>query len=350
MKFNNQSGVVSWKSPSNIAFVKYWGKTGRQLPMNPSISMTLCESFTHMTVDFKVTENKNETIIDKFELQGNENESFKLRLEKFLNSIEDQCSFIKHLKLEIKSENSFPHSAGIASSASALSALSLCLVTIESMLNGIDEINFEKASVLSRLGSGSACRSIYSEFAMWGFDEVIGSRNEYATKFQVADEFKNLKDAILIVDSKPKKVSSSLGHDKMNNHPYAQARFLQAKNNFRSILKSMEEGDWKTFGEILEDEALTLHALMMTSSPSFILLKPQSLEIIDKVRDFRNKTGLNLYFTIDAGPNIHLIYPQNQENEILPFLDIIKCHCENSKIIFDKIGHGPELVSRNFNG
>lgn len=350
MSFNKIKGEVSWKSPSNIAFVKYWGKHGRQLPKNPSISMTLKESYTQMKVKFELCESSNDQIIQQFIFEGSDNQSFKNRFEKFLNSIVDQCPFVKNLKLEIESQNSFPHSAGIASSASALSALSMCITQIESIINGNDEVDYKKASRLSRLGSGSACRSVFANFAIWGEDKDIGSLDDFAIEFKAHKAFSDLRDAILIVDSAPKKVSSSLGHDKMNNHPFASARFDQAKLNLKNIVKAMEKGDWNSFGEILEEEALTLHALMMSSSPSFILLKPNSLEIIERVREFREKTQAKLYFTIDAGPNIHLIYPKVDEHVVVPFLEELKPFCENSKIIFDQIGNGPELLTREVHG
>lgn len=349
MSFNKISGEVSWKSPSNIAFVKYWGKTGRQIPMNPSISMTLKESYTQMKVKFRVTDSKNDQIINSFKFEGSENDSFKARFENFLKSIEDQCSFINYLQLEIESVNSFPHSAGIASSASAMSALSMCIVSIESILFD-QEIDYNKASSLSRLGSGSASRSIFGNYAIWGKEESVESCDDFAIEFSTHDTFKFLCDAILIVDSKPKKVSSSLGHEKMNNHPFASARFSQAKDNLRKIVKAMKEGNWKIFGEVLEEEALTLHALMMSSHPSFILLKPSSLEIIERVRAYREKTNANLFFTIDAGPNIHLIYPQSESEQILPFLEELKPFCENNKIIFDEIGNGPEKICWEVHG
>lgn len=349
MSINNISGKVSWSSPSNIAFVKYWGKYGRQLPKNPSISMTLKESYTTMLVKFNVTDEKHDNVIQSFKFEEKENSAFKARFEKFLLSIEDQIPYIRNLQLEIESTNSFPHSAGIASSASALSALSMCLVSIDSKINNC-EFDYKKASRLSRLGSGSACRSVFANYAIWGHDETLESSDDFAVEFRSHDSFSNLRDAILIVDSKPKKVSSSLGHDKMNNHPFASARFDQAKINLRNIVKSMNVGDWKSFGEILEEEALTLHALMMSSSPSFILLKPQSLEIIERVRNFREKNKVDLYFTIDAGPNIHLIYPQKDEHVVAPFLEELKPFCENSKIIFDTIGEGPKLIFEEFNG
>ena len=339
-----KSGEVVWRSPSNIAFVKYWGKTGRQLPMNPSLSMTLNNSYTQMQIKFKLMETHQEKIISKFTLEGEDNPKFQARLEKFLQSIDDHCPYIKKLQLEIESTNSFPHSVGIASSASALSALALGIVSIEAMLEGRKKVSMQKASVLARLGSGSACRSVYPGFCIWGNDLDLDSSDDYAVEFKPAEVFNDLRDTILIIDSKPKQVSSSLGHDKMNGHPFAQPRFAQARENIHKLADALRNEDWSTFGEILELEALTLHALMMSSTPSFVLLKPASLEVIEKVRAFREQTGCKVYFTIDAGPNIHLIYPSSEAEKLQPLLSELSQCCESGHMINDRIGDGPTLL------
>lgn len=342
-----KSGVVSWRSPSNIAFVKYWGKTGRQLPMNPSISMTLQNSYTDMKIRFQLMDTAQNTIINKFTLEGHENQKFQSRLEKYLHSIVDICPFVSKLQLDIESSNSFPHSVGIASSASGLSALALGIATIEAMIEGRNRVSMQKASLLSRLGSGSACRSVYPGFCIWGNDLDLDSSDEYAVEFKTALAFNELKDTILIIDSTPKKVSSSIGHDKMNGHPFAAARFKQARLHLHQLADALRSGDWDSFGEILELEALTLHALMMSSSPSFVLLKPASLAVIEKVRAFREQTGVKIYFTIDAGPNIHLIYPASEEAKLQPLFSELAKYCEGNKMIHDQLGSGPKLLERS---
>jgi diphosphomevalonate decarboxylase len=350
MNLKCKNGIVSWQSPSNIAFVKYWGKRDRQYPMNPSLSMTLNNSHTTMEVEFSILDKAQDTIIQNFQLEGIEKPKFQQRLEKFLQSITDVAPFVANLNLNIKSSNSFPHSAGIASSASALSALALCLASIEQAMIGAEEIDWQKASLLARLGSGSACRSVYGNYVLWGKDDELESVDDYAVTFNAHEKFDDLQDAILIVDSEPKKVSSSIGHGKMNNNPFADARFQQAKDHYRQLAKAMRSGDWDTFGEILELEALTLHAMMMSSSPSFVLLKPNSLSIIEKIREFRESTKIPVYFTIDAGPNIHMIYPGKDKTQISVLLENLKTLCENDRIIHDCIGKGPVLLKKEVNG
>lgn len=336
------TSTVSFSSPSNIAFIKYWGKFGRQLPMNPSISMTLSNCVSKCSVEFEL--DSNHIGISSFEFEGVENQAFRARLEKFLVSICDIYPLANKLSLKIKSENTFPHSAGIASSASAMSAFCACLVEIEQrVVGGVENID-QRISMLSRLASGSACRSVFSHYAYWGESRLaqLKSSNEYALEFHdFHDSFKEVMDSILIVSSEEKSVSSSQGHILMNGHPFKDARIEQAHENFTSIMSAMKTGDWDHFGEVLENEALTLHALMMSSYPSFILLKPNSLLIIEKVRAYRELTSDPLYFTIDAGPNIHLIYPASHAKSIKDFINTeLSPICDQGRVIHDSIGPG----------
>ncbi len=327
------SKSIVCEAPSNIAFVKYWGKYGRQYPLNPSLSMTLSHCKTKCKIDYRLDKGKGK--IESFLFEGKENEKFKTRIENYLYSIKDVYKLADDLVLNIETENTFPHSAGIASSASAMAALCLCLASIENPDN-----YQQRASYLSRLASGSACRSIYSNYAIWGKNDFLDSSDEYATAFsQVHENFNSLCDSILIVSSSEKEVSSSQGHALMNTHFYREGRLAQANENFRVLVNAMKIGDFDSFGVVLENEALSLHALMMSSYPSFCLLKPASLEIIQKIRHFRQETNIPCYFTIDAGPNIHLIYPSLHNTQVKDFISH-ECseHLEN--VIHDKIGLG----------
>ena len=127
---------ITWRSPSNLAIIKYWGKYGRQLPRNPSISITLDQAFTETTLEYQPKIGADEGIELEFLFDNQPNEAFRTKLLKFLESITDIFPFLRQLKLKIKSYNSFPHSAGIASSASSMSALALCLCTLENRIFG----------------------------------------------------------------------------------------------------------------------------------------------------------------------------------------------------------------------
>ncbi len=342
------SGKIVWRSPSNLAIIKYWGKFGRQLPQNPSISITLDAAYTETTLEYAPKKGVDEGISLDFFFENKANELFKAKLLKFLESITDIFPFLKQLHLTINSYNSFPHSAGIASSASSMSALALCLCSLEHRLFGTlgnDPDYRKKASFVSRLGSGSACRSVYAKMALWGeTGEVEGSSNLFATSY--ADEthaiFKSCHDDILIASRGEKSVSSSAGHGLMEGNLYADNRYTQARQRLHNLLRILQSGDFDAFGKIAENEALTLHALMMTSNPSYILMRPNSLAMIEKVRQFRKDTKTPLYFSLDAGPNLHLLYPDEVATPVKTFIksELIPL-CENGEIIEDKAGDGP---------
>lgn len=343
-----EAGSISWRSPSNLAIIKYWGKYGRQLPQNPSISLTLNSAFTETTLEYRPKTGVHDGISLDFYFENKPNEAFKAKLVKFLESITDIFPFLRQLDLTIRSYNSFPHSAGIASSASSMSALALCLCSLEHQLFGTLENNQtyrQKASFVSRLGSGSACRSIYPKMAVWGeVGAIENSSNLYAISYadETHDIFKSCHDDILIASRGEKSVSSSAGHQLMEGNIYAENRYTQARQRLLSLIDILKSGDFEAFGIISENEALTLHALMMTSNPSYILMRPNSLAMIEKVRQFRNDTQTPLYFSLDAGPNLHLLYPDEVAGTVKTFIESeLKPLCENGEIIEDKAGEGP---------
>ncbi len=337
---------LCWRSPSNIAIIKYWGKHGLQLPKNPSLSFTLNNAHTFTCLGYDI--NKAKGVSFDLIFEGKENKSFHPKIFKFFEQIKEIYPFVEQLHFKIETENTFPHSAGIASSASAMSALSLCLCSLErnffNILNDEEEF-LQKASYLSRIGSGSACRSIYPIAAVWGKTDLIpGSSDLYAIPFkdQIHQVFHTFHDDILIVSQQEKSVSSSAGHKLMEGNIYSNSRYQQANKQLDKLLKALHEGDLDSFGTICEEEALTLHALMMTSSPSYLLLKPATLSIIDEIRTFRAETGIPVYFTLDAGPNVHLLYPDEYKEIIKEFINQkLVLYCINKSYIQDYLGSGP---------
>jgi diphosphomevalonate decarboxylase len=345
--FKNIQGETAWRAPSNIALVKYWGKYGNQLPKNASVSFTLNNAFTETSVKYIAKADADKNISLKFYFEGKENPKFSEKIQKFLESIIPHFPFLTYFDLEINSTNSFPHSTGIASSASSMAALSLCLTDMQNVIDGgLRPAEFlEKASMIARLGSGSACRSVYPYIAVWGKHSSIAlSGNEHAVPFYdaVHPVFKTFKDAILIVSSDEKSVSSRAGHALMDGNPFAESRYHQAKTNLTALIPALKEGNIEKFGEIVENEALTLHALMMCSSPSYMLMLPNTLKIIDLIKTYRTEKDVPLYFTLDAGPNVHLLYPEENATEVETFIqNTLLPFCENGKVIYDQVGKGP---------
>ena len=341
---------ITWRSPSNIALIKYWGKHGNQLPNNASLSLTLNEAYTETSVELKNKRKKSTPDID-FYFEGKKNPAFAAKLIKYLSSIKADFPFINDHKLVIRSENSFPHSAGIASSASSMSALALCLMSLQAGFSKklLDYDTFLKdASCYARLGSGSASRSLYPEFSVWGETKSIkNSSDEYAIQFpkEYHSNLNDLQDSILIVSDQEKSVASRAGHELMKKHPAAELRYKNAGQRMTELLKSMRNGDLDLFVNIVEAEAMELHALMMTSSPSFILMAPATLEIINRIRNFRNETKIPVCFTLDAGPNVHVIYPYYEKKQVRNFIQSeLLQFCTNKKVIYDGMGYGPKQI------
>jgi diphosphomevalonate decarboxylase len=339
--------MAAWRSPSNIAIVKYWGKTGNQLPVNPSISMTLSAAYTETRVT--AVPDKDSAFCVEFFLDGSPNKAFGSRIESYISGIEQVLPFLNHTRLIIHSSNTFPHSSGIASSASAFSALALCLSELGERICGYKLPDFHTfASHLARLGSGSASRSLYGGFTIWGeTSRFPGSSDLFARQVTGIHEiFYGLRDAILLVNKGVKKVSSSAGHSRMNGHPFADARIHQARKNANELIPALQQGDIATFTRITENEALTLHALMMTSSPGFILMEPETIAIINKIIEFREQTGTPVCFTLDAGPNIHLLYFESDRERVQQFfVEYFSKKNKQNVWIDDCIGSGPENIS-----
>ena len=254
-------------------------------------------------------------------LSGNEEPKFAQKIEKYFQKIEEYLPWILKGKYIIKTENTFPHSSGIASSASGFGAIAKCLMNLDEQFSGKtnEDFKLKKASFLARLGSGSACRSLYEGLVVWGnTEEVAESSDLFAVQYpneEIHPIFKSFNDWVLLIHEGEKSVSSTVGHGLMNTNPYAQRRFQEAHENFKTIKSILKNGDLQEFIKLVEHEALTLHAMMMMSEPAFILMKTGTLQVINKIWEFRKETNLPLFFTLDAGANVHLLFPENSDSE-----------------------------------
>jgi diphosphomevalonate decarboxylase len=343
-----EHSIITWRSPSNIALVKYWGKKPVQIPANPSLSMTLSKACTEMTLEFQPRNDKSGLPLLEFWFEGGKQEKFEKKIEGYLQSLFIEYPLIKEYHFKISSANTFPHSTGIASSASSMSALGLCLADFLSRAGEISnepQVFLQEASRLSRLASGSACRSVYGGYVIWGYlPQLSGTSDEFGitVPFEVSPVFREMKDAILVVSSKEKEVSSRAGHSLMEGHPYAGKRYESAMQNLQELSGALMSGDLDKFIHITESEALNLHALMMTSDPSYFLIEPGTVNIVNRIRQFRKETSIPVCFTLDAGPNVHMLYPAKYEERIKEWIkDELIESCESGKWIDDGIGKGP---------
>ncbi|ROI06479.1 MULTISPECIES: diphosphomevalonate decarboxylase [unclassified Chryseobacterium] len=337
--FRIQTQTVSESCPSNIALIKYWGKYADQIPANPSISYTLNHCKTNTSMEFLADEPFS---VQTF-LAGNEEVKFAEKIEKYFRNIEQYLPWIVKGKYIIRTENTFPHSSGIASSASGFGAIAKCLMKLDETFTGTssEKESLKKASFLARLGSGSACRSLYNGLIVWGqTDEVEGSSDLFAVPYpetEIHDVFKNFNDWVLLIHEGQKSVSSTVGHGLMKTNPYAERRFQEARENFVPLKEILKNGDMEQFIKLVEHEALTLHAMMMMSDPAFILMKTGTLEVINKIWDFRKETGMPLFFTLDAGANVHLLFPNDgAEEKIKAFIEAeLLQHTQKNGVVKD---------------
>lgn len=332
--------AVTWQAPSNIALVKYWGKHGMQLPANPSLSFTLNDCKTITSVQATQATHGFSIAYD-----GVEKPAFAPKIAAYFQRITPYCPWITNYYFNIDTHNTFPHSSGIASSASSMAALSACIIDIESTLTGT-AMDMQKASFLARLGSGSACRSLQGKAVVWGQHDGTAGSNDLTGVDQTAllyPVFSDYQDTILLVDKGIKTVSSTVGHGLMNDHAFAKARFSQAHSNLTTLKDALTAGDIDTFIKITESEALTLHAMMMTSHPYFILMKPNTLAIIEHIWEFRKETDIPVCFTLDAGANVHMLYPAAHAAVVKTFItNKLVQFCENSHYICDQVGAGAQ--------
>lgn len=312
----------AWSAPANIALVKYWGKTQGQIPMNPSLSLTLNKARTFVQAELLCDQNN---VNEPYELhfQGQKaGEKFQQKFQQAWKSWELLWPIKWPGKVILATHNNFPHSAGIASSASSYAAMAAALWDLQRRLRIGNEnlstdwelADYQMASELARLGSGSASRSLQGPLVSWG---VVNGRAHSSHRFahclegEVPTENLQWKDAVLIIDAGEKSVSSAKGHDLMNGHIYREARIKQAQNNWFETLSALTQADWEKFSVLVEEEAMSLHSLMMTSRPSFVLAHPKTWVAIEEVKSFRKINRLPITFTLDAGPNLHILYPSN---------------------------------------
>ncbi|MEN9327467.1 MAG: diphosphomevalonate decarboxylase, diphosphomevalonate decarboxylase [Candidatus Parcubacteria bacterium] len=280
-------------APSNIAFIKYWGKKDAvlKLPENGSISMNLSNLLTTTTVEFSET-----YTADSVELNGVREDVVESRAVEHLNRIRSVAH--SSLKAKIVTNNNFPTSTGLSSSASGFAALTLAAATAIGL-----RLSEKELSILARQGSGSACRSIPSGFVEW----INGDSSEtsYAVSLAGADYW-DIADVIAIVNEGKKDVSTTKGMSGAASSPFFNLRLQHMPDKIACFKKALTSKDFTVFGEIIESEALELHAIMLTSHPSLIYWLPGTIQVMRAVKKWRDE-GLEVYFTVNTGQDIHLI-------------------------------------------
>ena len=311
-------------APSNIAFIKYWGKKDEilKIPENGSISMNLSNLLTTTLVEFSSDFKEDSvTINSKNDLKES------ARVIKFLDLIRKKTNIF--LKAKVVSKNNFPNGTGLSSSASGFAALTIAA----SKAVGLN-LSENELSMLARQGSGSACRSIPDGFVEWD--------STFAESLYPPDYWK-IMDVVAIISNEKKDISSTDGQKLASTSPFFKVRQEKISEKILKFKKTLKEKNFTEFGNIIEQEALELHAIMLTSMPSLIYLRPASLELMMLVKKWRSE-GLEVYFTVNTGQDIHLIVEEKNSQELVNKLKKIK---EVKNIIINKPSIGARLVEKH---
>lgn len=299
--------IYKISAPSNIALLKYWGKIHGQFAINPSLSFTLSNAETLLSYSYTKRDDRK-IVIQSLMFEGKPHEDFKNKLEIKFESLFSKIEYPFGCDLFLETENTFPHSSGIASSASSMAAMAKMFAAIFKISS--DNI----VSSMARELSGSACRSINYGWHFWGESKFyLESNQQHAvniTKF-VHPGFHNLQDWIFICSNNVKGLSSSDGHKLMENHRFLSQRIQSTQSRLEKFVRLLKVTPNLDFFELVEEEALELHALMMTSNPPYILMEPKSLAIMKKISLLR-KQGIHCGYTLDAGSAVHLLFPKDQ--------------------------------------
>ena len=289
---------------SNIAFIKYWGNSNNtlRLPSNSSLSMNLDGLHTQTAVTFDSFLNDDEVIIENKTQTG----AARGRVIKHLDLIRDRAKITTRARVE--SENNFPTGAGIASSASAFAALTTAACAAADL-----HLSERELSIIARMGSGSASRSVPTGFVEWH----CGERHDESFAESIAPpDYWNLVDCVAIVSAKHKEVGSTEGHSLANTSPLQQARVDDAPRRLKICREALLKKDFARFAAIVEEDAVMMHAVMMTSRPPLFYWLPPTLTVMGAVKEWRTRDGLPVCFTIDAGANVHAITLSNYMSEI----------------------------------
>lgn len=279
-------------APANIAFIKYWGKKDahNRIPTNPSLSMNLSSCTTTTTVEFS-KDFETDSVSDGFD-NG--------RIVQHLDRLRNIAGV--SLRAHVQTANSFPSSAGIASSASGFAALTVAAASALGL-----PMSEKELSVLARLGSGSACRSIPDGFVKW--------EGEFAYSVYPHDYW-DLRDIVVLVSQKFKDTSSSKGHETAYTSPFFEQRLKRIPGRITRLEEALKTKNFRNFGEVIEEDCLDMHHVMQTQTPPLLYWTQDTQRVVDMIK----KSGFDAYCTVDAGPNVHVLCEANDEKNLRDLL------------------------------
>jgi diphosphomevalonate decarboxylase len=317
------------EAPSNIALIKYWGAKDLEqaIPYAPSLSMTLRECRTRTTVEFRKGDERPDEVFvaaDNGTHQPAEDD-FRDPVVRHLDRLREWAD--REGAFRVVTKNSFPSAAGIASSASGFAALTLAAAHALGRHPGPTE-----ASVLARRsGSGSAARSVLGGYVLWPDGDETA-----ASQLFPADHW-DLRDVIAVVDTEAKAVSSREGHRRAPTSPFFETRLDHLGERLSTVRTALRDRDLTALGEAVEQEGVELHLIAMSSRPPIFYWHPATLTVLEVVRELRDD-GIAAYATMDAGANVHVLCPADEEPQVATRLDEVP---DVLRTIRDGVGDGP---------
>lgn len=282
-------------SHSNIALVKYWGKGDEKLrlPVNSSVAISLDNLTTTTTVEFSESLEKDEVELVGVGFEEGEVE----KVSKHLDRVREMAGI--NMRAKVVSNNSFPKAAGMASSASGFSALSVAAAKAAGLT-----LSEKELSILARQGSGSASRSVPGGVAVW--HAGVSSETSFAERIDYPKEWDLRVLLVMAEDTSAKKVGSTEGMALAVTSPYFKTAVSEAEANIDRLKAAMQRGDYLAFGKVIEDECFRLHMLCMTTTPNILYWRGVTVEVFQKLLKIRDN-GVYAFFTVDAGPHVHVV-------------------------------------------
>ena len=293
-------------APVNIALCKYWGKRNHalNLPVNDSLSVSLGHLGSKTTVHINSSAETNVVYLNGNSVHADS--VFYQRVQKHINLFKP---YLPPCTINIETHNNIATAAGIASSASGFAALTKALAGVAGL-----KLSSSQLSILARLGSGSACRSIERGFVHWRKGNTKDGMDSYGQ--QINKPWPNLCIGLLTITDNEKSISSRVGMANTVNHCRLYESWpTQAEQDLNALLIAIEAQDFIGLGEVAEHNALTMHATMIATQPPLLYWQPETLCAIKKIWQLRQE-GLAVYFTMDAGPNLKLLFQQKDSKTV----------------------------------
>ncbi len=318
-------------APSNIAFIKYWGKKDEalRLPLNSSISMNLSSAYTTTTIEFSKNYHKDSVTL----LDGSFSDKERERVIGALERIRERVGISALAR--VVTQNTFPKGTGAAASASGFAAL-----TVAGFAALEIQVSEKELTIFARMGSGSACRSIPDGFVEW----KTGNTSEESYAYSLySHAYWDLRDVLVIVDTRMKKVSTTEGMEYVRTSRFLSTRLTSIPKKILQVKTALQRKDFPSLGMLIEEDCINMHAVMMTQTPPLFYWNGTTMDIIQAVIRWREE-GIPVYFTIDAGPNVHLICEEKDEQRVI---EAVKTIDGVLSVIRNKAAKGARIVGKH---